>query len=493
MDSHERSHNSDSHRMCNKRQHRSELQFECQQSSATSSRVEPTTDGTKRINRRMADIKRTSLTTANLQFSASRSRSRSRVTAHHQSSSWQQNTAVSHPTTFSQISTTAITLNSPIEHSTEVVRASRAGSIVLRTCERCDRDCSSTRNFWLLPFCDQCAPTIFQFQVADGNVSHWTDIATNIRLNLISDATRLKYEAIITKHEWPIQSTLHVLSIMQSSAKSKAMVKQTLAAARKLYTTRRWDARLLDDPLVKCLIQAELRKPLGICQQPKVTQVFNKQEILMMFDVLTPVFSPLYARDAAILAVQLFGVRRASEVLTLHTSDINEQQGNFQVRIRRSKTDQRGEGHFFTLPHKTALQIDPTKVLLHYLASRPKVKANREEFLFTTYSQYGKVFTHYPLTVKAWNARLTAIQQAAHLIIRSSHALRATAISLSLTCDVHTVAQVGGWKSLTYLTTYQRASTDARTKALSRIGAKSHNPRRRTSDNPTSSENEDSS
>ena len=131
-----------------------------------------------------------------------------------------------------------------------------------------------------------------------------------------------------------------------------------------------------------------------------------------------------------------------------------EQQGNFQVRIRRSKTDQRGEGHFFTLPHKTALQIDPTKVLQHYFATKPKVKVDGEAFLFATYSQYGKVFTHHPLIVKAWNARLTAIQQAAHLTIQSSYALRATAISLSVTCDVHTVAQVGGWKSLTYLTTY---------------------------------------
>lgn len=89
-----------------------------------------------------------------------------------------------------------------------------------------------------------------------------------------------------------------------------------------------------------------------------------------------------------------------------------------------------------------------------------------------TFTSYDKGFTQKPLTVTGWNARLKAIQTEAKIPIRTSHALRSTAISLTTPEHVHTVAQVGGWQTMTYLTIYHRSTLETKAKALSHIGAR---------------------
>ena len=76
--------------------------------------------------------------------------------------------------------------------------------------------------------------------------------------------------------------------------------------------------------------------------------------------------------------------------------------------------------------------------------------------------------------------------------MRCARALRATAISLSTVQDLHTVAQVGGWKSLTYLTAYHRATTEAQTEALAHIGSRILDSHKQLHDNMLSSDSDDS-
>lgn len=147
-----------------------------------------------------------------------------------------------------------------------------------------------------------------------------------------------------------------------------------------------------------------------------------------MFSVLTASFSPLYARDAAILAVQLFGARRASEVLELRCEDVKFDGKDFNITVRKSKTDQRGFGLLFTLPHNITLGINPTKVLNPYLVTHNNLIKKGKNYVFRGYNPFSRLFTEEHLMVAGWNAKLELILQHLQSPIRTSHALRAAAI-----------------------------------------------------------------
>lgn len=206
---------------------------------------------------------------------------------------------------------------------------------------------------------------------------------------------------------------------------------------------------------------------------PKPVKVFTNEEIKAMFAFFQSGTSPTGSRDAAILATQLFGARRAGEVLALEKQDITILAGNkLQIRIRKSKTDQRGEGLFFVMPKKTALGVNPAYILAKY------VKDTRlpAQLLFPTFDTTLRQYTARSLTVRNWNKRLAVCLEYMGRPYRSSHAIRATAISLSRMENVHAVAQVGGWKSLdTPMTIYRRTTASTATRALAQIGSRTLN------------------
>lgn len=346
------------------------------------------------------------------------------------------------------------------------------GADLLTQCELCKEDCSAVPCFWLLPFCNRCAANVYAFEPSTTNLQYWSNIAKEIRHNLISYNTRIKYESIIRRNQWPLSSVFSTLSFIYNTKKTKASMKLAIAAAKKFHLTRGWSQPPFDVSVVTSAIQAALRTPVQTPTEPKRSNVFTNNEVRSMFNMLAPSFAQTYARDAAILAIQLFGARRASEVLNLRISDLVQQDNDFRLRIRRSKTDQRGEGLFFMLPHNTAVGINPTIVLQHYIKNVKRSRITNESFLFTTYNQYAKEYTDKALTVKDWNARLAAVLNAAGLPIRTSHALRSTAISLSSVHDVHTVSQVGGWRSMNYYTTYHRTPLSSQAEALANIGSR---------------------
>lgn len=132
----------------------------------------------------------------------------------------------------------------------------------------------------------------------------------------------------------------------------------------------------------------------------------------------------------------------------------------------RGMLDQQGLGLWFQLPHDTALGVNPTNILTDYIQNHSLANVKPEAFIFCSFQQYNKSYTSEPLSSAAWNKRFTQIQLAAEIPRRTSHGIRATAISLTPHDDLHTVAQVGGWRSMAYLTTYHRTPIDDRTRAL---------------------------
>ena len=136
----------------------------------------------------------------------------------------------------------------------------------------------------------------------------------------------------------------------------------------------------------------------------------------------------------------------------------------------KSKTDQRALGLWYILPTQTALEINPTDLLQQYIRNTYLGIVGERDHLFRQFHQYTKRYTAEPLSVRSWNERLTKIQEETGIQRRTSHAIRATAISLCPLDDLYTIAQVGGWKSMTYMTTYHRTPIEDRTTALANIG-----------------------
>ena len=347
-----------------------------------------------------------------------------------------------------------------------------SGAELLTSCESCKEDMSAVLNFWLLPFCDACASSVFSFVASASNLATWHRMATSVRTHSISETTRARYEAVIKKRNWPLKTVFQAIEYIEATRSTRASLKLALAAAKKFHLTREWEKPPFNAHIVQSIIQAALRKPVKTPAGPKQLNVFENHEILAMFDKLVPSFSCTYARDAAILAIQLFGARRASEVLNLQLSDLVKVGADFRIRIKRSKTDQKGEGHFFFLPHDTALGINPTVTLQHYITTSGRTNLTEHSLLFTTFNQFAKRYTDKLMTTQDWNARLQSILIAAGLPVRTSHALRASAISLSSQENVHTVAQAGAWKSLVYLTTYHRTPLKSQAAALAQIGSR---------------------
>lgn len=347
-----------------------------------------------------------------------------------------------------------------------------SGRQALTCCEGCRADKSDISAFWLVPFCDACAATRYDFTLTAENLVEWSSMASYIRQYVLSAATRTRYESIIRRAKWPLQSTLDTIRYIRAAATSQAHIKQAVSAAKKLHTSRGWREPPFSQPLVEHALQAIARSPVNTPTQPPITKVFSTGEIKALFRVITPELGHTHQRDAAILAIQLFGARRASEVLQLRMIDISLVEGHFQIRIPKSKTDQQGKGLFFRLPHDTALGVNPTLLMQAYISTHQLPVVTDEAYIFTAYHQYSKKFTNTPITVKDWNKRLAIMQKAAGIAVRTSHALRATAVSLSTPDDVHTVSQVGGWHSTTYLNTYHRTSITDRTRSLANIGSR---------------------
>ena len=70
-------------------------------------------------------------------------------------------------------------------------------------------------------------------------------------------------------------------------------------------------------------------------------------------------------RDRALLLVGFAGALRRSELVALDVTDLEESAEGFHVRIRRSKTDQEGQGDFVSIPYGSRLR--PIRALKDWL------------------------------------------------------------------------------------------------------------------------------
>jgi hypothetical protein len=109
------------------------------------------------------------------------------------------------------------------------------------------------------------------------------------------------------------------------------------------------------------VIMAGIRRTLGCA--PKRKAAAAAERVRAMLDACPDTM--IGVRDRALIALGFAGAFRRSELVTLQVSDLLEVADGYRVAIRRSKTDQTGDGHEIVVPR--GLKIRPVAAVQAWL------------------------------------------------------------------------------------------------------------------------------
>ena len=202
----------------------------------------------------------------------------------------------------------------------------------------------------------------------------------------LSDGTRSAYQADLRKFiSWggvvPAVPELVARYLSALAGKNKAATLQrALVAVSKAHT-----AQALPDPTKSDLVKAVFK---GIKNKHGVGQ--KQATPLLKEDLVAMVSAMGYRlkdrRDAALLLIGFAGAFRRSELAALNVDDVENAQEGIVIHIRRSKTDQQGEGRKVGIPYARG-HCCPVKALRDWL----EVAGISEGAIFRTVTKYGTV------------------------------------------------------------------------------------------------------
>lgn len=209
------------------------------------------------------------------------------------------------------------------------------------------------------------------------------------------------------------------------------------------------------DRLVKQTMQG-IRRTFGVAQRR--VQALVKDDLLELL-VMVNMQKPLKAaRDKAILLMGFAGAFRRSELVALTTADITPHAHGLELLIRRSKTDQEGEGRTVFIPLAKSEERCPVKALQRWL----ELAGIEDGPLFRPVNRHDTVTSDLALTpqsvalvVKSAVAGSKGVE-AAKLV--SGHSLRAGFVTESATVGLQTSVIMGqtGHKSMEMVFRYVR-------------------------------------
>lgn len=177
-----------------------------------------------------------------------------------------------------------------------------------------------------------------------------------------ADATRRAYES--DWRDFVGWATSHGLGPLPASPENVAIYLSSLAAVRKLSTIRRRCAAIahvhqksgFDNPAahigVRSTVEGIARK-LGSAPVKKAALTAAALE-----RVIRKIPTDLPGlRDRALILTGFAGALRRSELVALNVADVERHPKGIVLRIRRSKTDQAGEGKSKAIPHGRKLRV----------------------------------------------------------------------------------------------------------------------------------------
>jgi integrase len=157
--------------------------------------------------------------------------------------------------------------------------------------------------------------------------------------------------------------------------------------------------------------------------------------------------SKLELRDKAVILTGLFGLLRGQEVVSLKWEDLQWEPKWIMVSIRKSKTDQFGEGAEVLLP-KLKNELCPVKALC-----KLKERCDEEDFIFRAWDHQKKSWSSKAMTRDALSSRLKLLATKANVDSKgvSSHTMRRSGASALANAgvDLALLMKYGRWKSYT--------------------------------------------
>jgi site-specific recombinase XerD len=158
-------------------------------------------------------------------------------------------------------------------------------------------------------------------------------------------------------------------------------------------------------------------------------------------------------RDAALIALGFAGAFRRSELVALTVADLVEAPDGYRVTIRRSKTDQEGEGQEIAIPR--GCRIEPVKLVQAWL----KAAGITEGYVFRQVAKGGRVLAsalsgHSAAAIVKRLAGLAGLDAATF----AGHSLRAGFLTSAAEsgAGVLKMVEVSRHKSIDMLRTYVR-------------------------------------
>lgn len=333
----------------------------------------------------------------------------------------------------------------------------------------------NAKNEWLLPWCFSCAVERFNFPNTKEGETFWNETAIEVRERTLAQKTMDIYERTLRRNVWPLDNPFKTIAYLNKAPASDSALRQWVAAAKRIHKARMWDPPPFHHPLVESVLEAIKRRPIKPKTIKATAQAFSREELQLLFNCLKQNKFPTDLRNWAIMVVQLFGVRRANEVLVLKQSDVEINKEGMSLKITATKTDKRKRGEVIRIPTKSNFGFNPAAILAKHVISLP----NKGPFLFPNYDTDDKCFQGGRISLNAWNLVLKRTCRRVGIPIRTSHALRRSALTLTPIEAVEAVAQTGGWKSSCYWDIYRRFNLDDRTEACAQIGAKEQESKRR--------------
>lgn len=243
-----------------------------------------------------------------------------------------------------------------------------------------------------------------------------------------------------------------------------ATLAHRLIAIHRAHTDRGLDSPV-KDRLVKRTMQG-IRRTFRVTQRQAKALV---RDDLLELLVLVAQQKPLKAaRDKAILLIGFAGAFRRSELVALRIEDITPHAHGIELMIRRSKTDQEGEGRMVFVPLAKSEERCPVRALERWL----ELAGIGEGSLFRPVNRHDRVMTDQALTPQSVALIVkSAVGKSKGMDVAktySSHSLRAGFVTEAATVGMQTSAIMGqtGHKSLEMVYRYVRPVEKRRIQSL---------------------------
>ncbi|MEN6358305.1 MAG: site-specific integrase [Armatimonadota bacterium] len=296
---------------------------------------------------------------------------------------------------------------------------------------------------------------------ADSELLELLENAQNFLTTTIADSTKEIYARDWKGFErWCIS---HALPYMPSSPDVVGCYFTSLAMKNfRITTIRRHCAAIAaahreagyptptSHPAIKELLHGMTRK---IGSPPKPVDALLSEDIKRMVEALPDTF--LGIRDKAIILIGFAGAFRRSEIVGLNVADINYRDEGIVILLRRSKTDQQGEGRLVGIPRGKNFDTCPVAALERWL----EISQITEGAIFRGLDRYNNLVSD-RLSRRAIGTVVKRAANAAGLDPEkySGHSLRSGHCTQASRAGVaeHIIAQQTGHKSISSLKRYIR-------------------------------------